>query len=135
MNKNKDLNSALNLVYDEVILNHRQKHKMHVERRKQAHLVWILFWCYTSVWFLLFKVIFPIPALCKYLRSNTVTLSSPDRPLLTHTEFVTPLFAKGQHQKVTEIDLRWSEIRLFFLFIILETLTIEKYINRLISKI
>jgi hypothetical protein len=35
----KDLNSALNLVYDEVILNHRQKHKMLIERRKQTHLL------------------------------------------------------------------------------------------------
>ena len=39
MNKKKYLNSAPNLVHDEVVLNHRQKHKTLIERRKQTHLL------------------------------------------------------------------------------------------------
>ncbi len=56
----KDLNSALNLVYDEVILNQRQKHKMLIERKKQTHklilvfLVFVVFYSSVSSVILLF---------------------------------------------------------------------------------
>ena len=79
MNKKIYLNSAPNLVYDEVILNHRQKHKMKANPLAlNLILVFLVFDCFYLMWF----------SRSLHLQVS-VTLSSPDRPLLTHTVFLT----------------------------------------------
>ena len=112
----KDLNSAPNLVYDEVILNHRQRHKMKANPLAlNLILVFQVVVCFYLMWF------FRLPAPASISHPIVTWPSSSNSYWIRHSVFGSGLCAvfaltEGQHQKVTEIDPRWSEIRLFSIY-------------------